>query len=112
MLLPGEGGVWVHGDEGAVFVRHLDDLDSAVSSIRVAASGYVVGDSTYLLGGQVDTLRLGVDERDFSVMLTAFNYVDPEKTVLRCRLKGRSNDWLELSDGQSVVSFDNFPAGS
>ncbi len=67
----------------------------------------VILDRSISMGGE---LRLKSDEKNFTLHFSAMNYIHPEKSRYRHRLKGLETEWTETRNG-GTVSYSNLSPG-
>ncbi len=63
-------------------------------------------------GGQVRTLTLSPQQRDFSLEFAALDYSEPKKNRYQYRLLGYDNDWIHADHEHRSASFGNLWPGN
>ena len=56
-------------------------------------------------------IRLPYSSANITISFATDNFIHPEKTVYFYRLKGQSDEWIELPEGSGSLSFSSLPPG-
>ena len=112
-LLCSSGKVILGGTFGALCIlpKHTDKRNFVPPILYSHMNVYVnnISRKQNILNNK-EVQHLNADERNFTVMFAALDYVNPQAIKYAYRIQGISDSWIELGGSRSV-NFINVPAG-